>query len=525
MNPERKTLPIGIESFATIRQGNFYYVDKTPFALSLAQEAGRYFLSRPRRFGKSLFVDMLKELFEGNQALFVGLDIHDKWDWTQRFPVIHINFAAGELKSRAELDRRIRTILRLNLERLGLDVDPAEDIVDCFERLTHQAASRHGQRVVILVDEYDKPILDNILDRETASAMREGLRNLYSVIKGADAHIRFVFLTGVSKFSKASLFSGLNNLRDITLSEPYSAICGYTDFDVDTVFADQLPGLDREQIRRWYNGYNWTGAAVYNPFDVLLLFVERKFGTWWCNTGTPSFLFKLMQQEGFFSPALAKLCAGEELISAMDVDEMTPQALLFQTGYLTIHQIGQALSGETNFTLGYPNKEVELSLNKSLLKAYTGSAVKSEAHRQSLAALLAASDVAGMRALFQSFFASIPHQWYTNNAIAQYEGFYASVFYSYFAALGLNTQVEDATNLGRIDMSLQVAGQIWLFEFKVVEATPSGRALQQIKDKGYADKYRALGLPIHLIGVEFSKEQRNVVGFEVETLVPSASAA
>jgi Predicted AAA-ATPase len=174
MNPERKTLPIGIESFATIRRGNFYYVDKTPFALSLAQEAGRYFLSRPRRFGKSLFVDMLKELFEGNQALFVGLDIHDKWDWTQRFPVIHISFAAGELKSRAELDRRIRTILRLNLERLGLDVDPAEDIGDCFERLFHQAAARHGQRVVILVDEYDKPILDNLLDREAATEVFAG---------------------------------------------------------------------------------------------------------------------------------------------------------------------------------------------------------------------------------------------------------------------------------------------------------------------------------------------------------------
>ena len=517
MTPPRKILPIGIESFANMRRGNFYYVDKTEFAWQLTQEAGRYFLSRPRRFGKSLLLDTLRELFEGNQALFQGLFIHDKWDWTRHFPVIWINFGDGMIKNEQALEQKIHEVLADNQTRLGVSCTHAS-ISGQFSQLIQLAREKYGEQVVILVDEYDKPILDNLPDASTALAMREGLKNLYSVIKGADAHIRFVFLTGVSKFSKVNLFSGMNNLRDITLSAQYSSICGYTNRDVETVFADQLPGLDREQIRLWYNGYNWTGEAVYNPFDLLLLFAERRFGAWWCSTGTPTFLFKMMQQKGFFTPLLTQLRTGTELISALDVDVMTPEALLFQTGYLTIHQTKLSLSGNPIFTLGYPNQEVEQSLNASLLAAYTGDAGQAEAHRQRLEDLLVSNDLMAMRDLFQSFFASIPHQWYANNHIDQYEGFYASVFYSYFAALGLNTKVEDATNLGRIDMTLIVCERIYLFEFKVVESTPAGRALQQIKDKGYADKYRAQGLPIYLVGVEFSKEQRNVLGFEVEML-------
>jgi Predicted AAA-ATPase/PD-(D/E)XK nuclease superfamily len=517
MNPPRKVLPIGIESFANIRRGNFYYVDKTEFAWHLTQEAGRYFLSRPRRFGKSLFLDTLRELFEGNQALFQGLFIHDKWDWTRRFPVVRISFSGGVLTSRAALDQKIQEILTDNQQRLGV-VCTHQSVSGQFLQLIQLAHEKFGEPVVFLVDEYDKPILDNIENSATALAMREGLKDIYSVIKEADEHIRLAFLTGVSKFSKVNLFSGMNNLRDITLSEKYSALCGYTDADVDTVFADQLPGLDRAQIRRWYNGYNWTGTSVYNPFDLLLLFEERRFAAWWCSTGTPTFLFKMMQQKGFFTPTLTKLRAGSELISALDVDLMTPEALLFQTGYLTIHQTKLSLSGKSTFTLGYPNQEVEQSLNASLLANWTGDAGRAEALRERLEDLLISNDLMAMRELFQSFFASIPHQWYTNNNIDQYEGFYASVFYSYFAALGLDTRVEDATNLGRIDLTLIVCGRIYLFEFKVVESAPAGRALQQIKDKGYAEKYRVQGLPIYLVGVEFSKQQRNVVGFEVELL-------
>jgi hypothetical protein len=285
----RKRLPIGIQTFRKIREEDCYYVDKTGFALRLVEEGTHYFLSRPRRFGKSLFLDTLAELFSGTEALFQGLEAHDRWDWGRRFPVIRLSFAEGVLRDRAELDARVRDLLRINREGLGLDLPADLDLAGAFGELVRRAHARHGERVVVLVDEYDKPILDNLTRPEIAREMRDGLRNLYSVIKGADAHIRFAFLTGVSKFSKVSLFSGLNNLNDITVDARYSAICGYTAADLDNVFAPELSGLDRDQIRAWYNGYNRTGAAVYNPFDVLLLFDKREFRPWCFETATRPF--------------------------------------------------------------------------------------------------------------------------------------------------------------------------------------------------------------------------------------------
>ena len=250
----RKKLPIGIQTFREIREDDCYYVDKTGFAQQLIKQGKAYFLSRPRRFGKSLFLDTLAELFAGNEPLFRGLEIYDHWDWQTRYPVIRLSFAEGVLHSRAELDRRIADLLRVNAEALGVHFPADLDLVGRFGELLRQAHARTGQRVVVLVDEYDKPLLDNLTALDIARQMRDGLRNVYSVIKGADAHVRFAFLTGVSKFSKVSLFSDLNNLNDITLDAAYSAICGYTDLDVDTVFAPELAGLDREEIRRWYNG-------------------------------------------------------------------------------------------------------------------------------------------------------------------------------------------------------------------------------------------------------------------------------
>ena len=517
MTQPRHPLPIGIQTFAKIREGDYYYVDKTPLAWRLAQTSGYYFLSRPRRFGKSLFLDTLKELFEGNELLFRGLDIHDRWDWTTGHPVIHISFGGGVLQTRAELDEKIREILDDNQRRLGV-VCEHPSLSGCFAELVRLAHAQTGQRVVVLIDEYDKPILDNITDPDSARVMREGLKNLYSVIKDQDAHLRFVFLTGVSKFSKVSLFSGLNNLEDITLTPAYSALCGYTDADVDTVFAPELDGLDRDEIRRWYNGYNWLGEAVYNPFDLLLLFRNRRFQPWWFETGTPTFLVKLLARQGFFTPNLARLRTGLEILSTFDVDRIAPEALLFQTGYLTIHKAEEPLLGHWIYTLGYPNHEVASSLNAALLSEYTDDPSRSFAHRLRLLDLLQVNDLEGLKDLFQSFFASIPNDWYRHNPIARYEGYYASVFYSYFAALGLEITLEDATNRGRIDMTVRFNGHIYLFEFKVVELVPEGHALQQIKDRGYADKYRAEGVPIHLIGVEFAREGRNIVGFEVETL-------
>ncbi len=511
----RKKLPIGIQTFAKIREDDaHYYVDKTPLILQLIEQGTHYFLSRPRRFGKSLLIDTIAELFEGRRELFEGLHAEQRWDWSRRFPVIRISFGQGVLHSRAELDEKIRELLAAEYKRHGLGCGSAS-ISGLFTELIRSLHEQSGQRVVVLVDEYDKPILDNITEPDIARVMRDGLRNLYSVIKDEDAHIKFALLTGVSKFSKVSLFSGLNNLNDITVDARYSAICGYTDEDVDAVFAPELPGLDRDEIRRWYNGYNWTGTSVYNPFDLLLLFSKREFNPYWFETGTPTFLVDVLTQRGTFTPELGQWVTMDSLLSTFDVDEMSSEALLFQSGYLTIASEFK-MGARTEYTLKYPNLEVESSLNSALLQGLTGRWSEPARQAGQLYRLLQANDFGGLRALFTAFFASIPNDWYRSNRIANYEGFYASVFYSHFAALGLDIRCEDITNKGRIDMTVLFNGHVYLFEFKVVEDVPEGRALQQIKDRGYAGKYRARGEPIHLIGVEFSREQRSVVGFEVE---------
>jgi hypothetical protein len=512
----RKKLPIGIQNLRELREEGHYYADKSGYAVDLAHSGKYYFLSRPRRFGKSLFLDTLKELFEGNAALFKGLAAENRWDWSKNHPVIRLSFGGGVLAERAALEDSLDGQFLKYEKSSGLvqsDLSLRRRLVNLIEHLHQQT----GQRVVVLVDEYDKPILDCIDRPAIATEMREMLKDIYSVLKDADVYLKFVFLTGVSKFSKVSLFSGLNNLQDITMDARYSALCGYTDGDVDTVFAPELPGLDREQIRLWYNGYNWLGESVYNPFDVLLLFSHRKFKPYWFETGTPTFLIKLLADRQFFTPNLSHMVAHEKLLSTFDVDNIPPEALLFQTGYLTIHDSREPLLGNWVYTLGYPNREVESSLNMALLTGYGLSEQHALNTRLALIELLQTRNLAAMEPLFHALFAGIPHDWYRKNPLAQFEGYYASIFYSYFAALGLDIRLEDATNHGRIDMAVLFNGEVLLFEFKVVELTPTGRALQQIKDKGYADKYRARGEPIHLIGVEFSKDSRNVVGFEVET--------
>jgi hypothetical protein len=510
---QRKNLPVGIETFREIRENGHYYVDKTPLILDLIEQGKPYFLSRPRRFGKSLLLDTIKELFEGNKALFTGLHAEAHWDWSVTHPVVRLSFGAGVLKTPEDLVVAIDGQLSRLEQEFGIQQRckrAVSRLADLFETLH----DRTGQRVVVLVDEYDKPILDNLTDPECAQAMRDTLWDLYSVLKDADAHLHFVFVAGVSKLLRAGIFSGLNNLLDITLSTKYSTLCGYTDHDVDTVFAPELPGLDRERIKRWYNGYNWRGESVYNPFDLLLLFRKRQFKAYWFETGTPTFLVTYLAQKQFFTPNLAHLISSWELLSAFDVDHIEPEALLWQAGYLTIHEVQEVSEGQWFYTLGYPNREVESALNASLLSSYGVSLQASGDARRRLPSLLANGDTAGLEAHMHALFASIPHDWYRNNPIAQFEGFYASVFYSHLAALGMDTRVEDATNKGRIDLALRTGDRLYLFEFKVVEQTPAGRAIAQLQSKGYADKYRAPGVTITLVGIAFSRDARNLVRFE-----------
>ena len=512
----RRKLPIGIQTFREIREDNCYYVDKTVYIRRLLDEGKHFFLSRPRRFGKSLFLDTLKELFESNEPLFEGLYIHDCWDWSVRHPVLRLDFSSGTYQGPDDLQKEVAA--QLNALEDEAEIIPRDDETGParFRRLMKVLHERSGQRVAVLVDEYDKPILDALEVPEVARANRDLLRGLYSTVKFADAHIRFSFLTGVSKFSKVSLFSGLNNLLDITLDPRYSALCGYTEADLDRVFAPELPGLDRDEIGTWYNGYNWLGdEKVYNPFDVLLLFRNREFGAYWFETGTPAFLVETLFKRRVSSLALDNMMGSSDLLSTFDVDAIAPEALLFQTGYLTIHRT-ERRGGEMFYRLGYPNREVQQSLNRSLLNRMTGDSSRRAAHSAQLYDLLLANDFAGLKTLFHAFFASIPYEWYTSNDIAHYEGYYASVFYSYFAGLGLDITVEDSSSHGRLDMAVLFNENVYLFEFKVVEMTSEDAAMAQLKAKHYADKYRGLGQPIYLVAVEFSRETRNLAAFAVE---------
>ena len=514
----RRRLPIGIQTFRIIREEGYYYVDKTAYVGRLIDEGTHYFLSRPRRFGKSLLLDTVKELFEGAEPLFRGLAIHDGWDWSAPHPVVRLSFGSGHFGEPGLLARE--TAARLDGLEREFGVAGRDDSAPArFRHLLQTLHERAGRRVVVLVDEYDKPILDALDAPDVARANRDFLRGLYSVVKDCDAHVRFTLLTGVSKFSKVSLFSGLNNLIDVTLDPVYSAVCGYTEADLDTVFAPELPGLDRDEIRRWYNGYNWLGGEkVYNPFDVLLLFRRRQFGAWWFETGTPTFLIDMLVERGVGSLALERMTADDALLSAFDVGAVGAEALLFQTGYLTI--VGTERRGaKTRYRLGYPNQEVRVGLNESLLHRLADDPSRASGHADQLYDLLQADDFDGLEELLKAFFAGIPYQWHVRNDVADYEGYYASVFYALFAAAGLDLVVEDSTSRGRVDLAVRLDGRVCLFEFKVVDSAPEAAArptaaMAQLRERGYADKYRAADGPVHLIAVEFSRRTRNVAAFE-----------
>jgi len=510
-----KKLPIGIQTFSKIREDNYVYVDKTDIALQLIEGGEYYFLSRPRRFGKSLFVDTLRCIFEGKKELFTGLAIENVWDWSQKHPVISISFAGGVTDSRRLLEERILNALQKIAEQF--DITPRFDnIADRFDDLICQVRKKTGQKVVVLVDEYDKPILDNITNPDNAAQLRECLKDLYSVIKARDVDIRFVFITGVSKFSKVSIFSGLNNLQDITLSPKYGAICGYTQPDLEREFKDHIIDCNLETIKQWYNGYNWQGEPVYNPFDILLfLSNEKEYDNYWFETGTPTFLIDLIEAKRYYLPNLEKIKASNELIGNFDIEHIKIEALLFQAGYLTIKS-KRRIGDKSQYLLKYPNKEVKNSFTDYLLTRLCQDSSTKEDIQGVLYEALDQRDLNALHPIFHSFFASIPNDWYRKNNIAGYEGYYASIFYCYFASLGLDVTPEDTTNHGRIDMTLKMNDTIFIFEFKVVELVKEkNSALEQIKAKRYHEKYEMSG-EVYLVGVEFSKEDRNIVGFEWE---------
>jgi len=508
-----KKLPIGIQSFEEIRNDEYYYVDKTPFVAKLVGEGKYYFLSRPRRFGKSLFLDTLRQAFLGKRDLFKGLYLDKNWDWDIKYPVIYIDFGGRSIENADHLKKHIIEKLEQAQSELDVVCSKKTQYDFCFEELIRKSYEKYKEKVVVLIDEYDKPILDRIEDKEEATSIREVLKNFYSVLKPLDVYLKFVFLTGVSKFSKVSLFSGLNQLNDITIDERYSTICGYTQSELEDVFARELKGEDLEAIKCWYNGYSWLGESVYNPFDILLYLQKKKFHPYWFETGTPNFLIKLLVQKRFYMPNLAELVASENLIGSFDVDAIEPENLLFQTGYLTIKGCEPIPNGYLYY-LTYPNIEVKISLNSYVVSYLTQKGFEATRFVASLIKGLKEGNVEAYKDALKSLFASIPYEWYRSNEIAQYEGYYASVVYSFLAGAGFDMVAEDYTSTGRIDLTILYEQRCYILEFKVVELEPEGKALAQLEEKNYAEKYRGKFQEIYLIGIEFSKENKDLVGFE-----------
>ena len=513
-----KKLPIGIQTFSELIEDQHYYVDKTPLIAELAATGKYYFLARPRRFGKSLLISTLKSAFSGEQALFDGLYLQDHWDWLVRYPVIHISFGRGIVTSDVVLGQRFRAMLDEVAESYAI-VLLQQDLANRFAELIQRLHQTNQQKVVVLVDEYDKPILDNIENPELAIAIREGLRNIYSVIKDSDPHIKFAFLTGVSKFSKVSLFSGLNNLRDISLNPRYASLCGYTDKEIKAVFNGHLDGVDFALLAEWYNGYNFLGEKVYNPFDVLLYLDQRLFKNYWFETGSPSFLIKRVRERQYLIPDFENVVIDEVMLSSFDVEEIALENLLFQTGYLTIDRV-EELGGERFYYLTYPNREVKASLNSYLLRDLThSSASVVTSHQMQLYKALSQADFARLEQSLVLLFAAIPNDWYRKNQLANYEGYYASIIYSCFAALGLKVIAEDATNQGRIDLTVLLDNKVFIIEFKVLDgAKKQGMALAQIKAKNYSQKYAGAENSVFLVGIEFDKESRNIDFFAWEQI-------
>ncbi|MFW6307529.1 MAG: ATP-binding protein [Campylobacterales bacterium] len=509
-------LPIGIETFGEIRKNNYAYIDKTNLAYKLVNSYKYVFLSRPRRFGKSLFLDTLKNIFEGNREYFKNLAIEDKWGWETSYPVIQLNFAKGKIQSRAELDNRIMKVLKSNQKRLNIECEDSDDVAGCFSDIIEYSYEKYNQRVVVLIDEYDKPILDNITKPEVAKEIRDGLVSFYSVIKGSDKFLRFAFLTGVSKFTKTSIFSGLNNIVDISLDQAYGDICGYSQDDIETTFKPYLEGVDMQKLKCWYNGYNFLGSSMYNPFDILQFIAkEHQYKNYWFETGTPTFLMELIEKNNYFLPNLSNLKADERLLNSFDIENLDLEVILYQTGYLSIDTVETTPFETLQYKLKIPNKEVRLSLSDYIID-YLLKDKRRLKNKIDIYNSLLEDDMENLKLSLISMFASIPYNNYINNEIQNYEGFYASIVYVYLQSLGVDIIGEDVSNRGRIDLTIKMERTIYIIEFKV--DAKKGEALTQIKTNEYAKKYLNLNKAIYLVGIEFDSNEKNIVNLEWEKI-------
>ena len=518
-------LPIGEQHFTRLRERNLLYVDKTELIYDLMDAGTFVFLSRPRRFGKSLLTTTLQEIFRGNRALFQGLWIADKIDWQAR-PVILINFNGVSYHSQSLAEGLAEHMDQLAAE-FGL-ILKADGYKEKFSELIRLLSTE--SRVALLIDEYDKPITDLLENEKKVEENVATLRDFYSVLKSsAGERLFFTLITGVSKYGKLSIFSELNNLLDVTLDPRFATLLGYTQSDLVQYFGDYIDQLavkfgktDAEildQIAFWYDGYSWDGVQrVYVPFSTLVFLQQQRFANHWFSTATPAFLIKLLRKSQISAPQLAGLGANDALLESADVHNISVLSLLFQTGYLTIKLVHESFQG-TTYDLGYPNYEVAQSFQQYLLADYLDQNVDqiSGSLLHDLQKALNLQQLDSFITIFQSIFATIPSQLFLPQ-----EAYYHSVVYLVLRLLGFTIHAEWPTNLGRIDAVLELAESIYILEFKM---STSEIALKQIRDKQYNQSFLGRRKTVILLGIAFDSEKRNIADWQHEVQAPDAPAS
>ncbi len=509
-------LPIGIQDFRKIRENGFKYIDKTMYLYELCQSPGTYFLSRPRRFGKSITLATLHELYSGSRELFKGLWIEDKWDWGKKHPVIRISFKDINFEQRG-LESPLAERMKEIAAQYGVELK-TPTARDRFRELATVLAAT--AKVVVLIDEYDAPIT-HYLGKELPQAIenRDFLRGFYSVLKEADHLLEFVFLTGVSKFSKVGIFSGINNLQDLTIHPAYSTMLGYTQVELESNFSEEITktaaqmGLGREalleQMRLWYNGYRFHPDAerVYNPVSVNLFFDVRDFQNFWFATGTPTFLVQLLKKEGLFDLHFPAMNLNG--FESFDLERLKPVSILFQTGYLTI----QGKDEDGLVLLDYPNKEVRDSMLEVLIEGFVGvDAEFSSAFIIKIRNAFRANDLEALIRILQGVFKKLPyflHEHYP-------EKFFHAAIHLLFSLLGVRIRSEVCTSDGRVDSVVETDTHVYILEYKLDESAEA--ALAQIRRKQYYQAFWDLGKPVIGVGVNFSSASKNIDDWKAEVM-------
>ncbi len=505
---ERRSLPIGLQDFRTVREGGHIYIDKTEYLYRLINDSKYAFISRPRRFGKSLICSTLKELFKGSRELFEGLYIHDKVDWKQ-YPVIHVDFNNMDFRN-FPLDEVISKKLDAQAKEFGLTLE-GNSAQQKFNELIDRLSTPEA-KAVIIIDEYDKAITDH-LGEEKVHEHELTLRNFYSVLKSQDGKLRFVFITGVSKYGRMSVFSTLNNLDDISMEDQYACMAGISQQELEDALGPHIEwvcqkrGMTRDQllrqVKKWYNGFSWDGEnTLYNPFSLLNFFKKGAFHNFWFTTDTPNFLMKLFRERKFPAHELESLAGGTAVIENANLDNIGLESLLFQTGYLTIKKISHYMDLE-EYELGYPNFEVQHSFTKHILSTYMEQPVDRVETTVALKLRHAIADrnLDAFFEIIQSVLASVPY----SISISQ-EAYFHSLMHVLMTVTGLRVNSELQVGGGIVDSVLESLDSIYIFEFKI--DSTAEKAIAQIDEKGYANRFAIEGKSLVKIGASFDTKKR-----------------